>query len=150
MSVGTAFYAVAAIMIAAGVEMVLVGNIVRSALLAADVLAVGQLLVYVSAIMVLMLFALMLTPNQVDLPSGVGRTQPIGALLTALSVASISLGAVLGHAWNIRAVPPNVPTSELFGRLLMGPYVLPFWVASILLTVGFIGAIVIVRGDRRL
>ena len=160
--VAIAFYLVATVIIVSGVGVVLVRNMVRSALLlvlalggvavmyvllSADFLGVGQLLVYVGAIMVLMLFAIMLTPNQVDLPGVATRAQRISALLTAVAVAAICLAVVIGHPWNLRAAPLNLPTAELFGRLLMGPYLLPFWIASILLTVGLIGAIAIARED---
>jgi NADH-quinone oxidoreductase subunit J len=158
--VAIAFYLVAALMVAGGIAMVLQRNMVRSALLlivvlsgvsvmyvvlSADFLAVGQLIVYVGAIMILMLFAIMLTPGQVDLASGSPQAQRISGALTALAVGAISLAVVVGHPWRVRAVPLNLETSERFGALLMSNYILPFWIASILLTVGMIGAIVIAR-----
>ena len=160
--VAIVFYLVAAAMIGGGVAMVFTRNMVRSALwlvvalsgvavmyvlLSADFLAVGQLLVYVGGIVVLMLFAIMLTPQQVDIPSAMPQAQRISAALTALAVFGISLFVVLTHRWNVRAAPLNEPTSERFGVLLMTDYVLPFWIASILLTAGMIGAIVIARED---
>jgi NADH:ubiquinone oxidoreductase subunit 6 (subunit J) len=160
--VAIAFYAVAALVILGGLLMVATRNMVRSVLwlivalggvaaiyvlLSADFLAVAQILVYVGAIMILMLFAIMLTPGQVDLPSSAPQAQRISGFLTALVVGLLSLGVVLSHPWNVRATPPNAPTSEGLGTLMMSTYVLPFEIASLLLTVGMIGAIVIAREE---
>ena len=46
-----------------------------------------------------------------------------------------------------RAVPLNEETATTIGTLLLTTYVLPFWIASVLLTVGLIGAIVIAREE---
>ena len=160
--VAIVFYLVAAAMIVSGAAMVFTRNMVRSALwlvlalggvaamyvlLSADFLAVVQILVYVGAIMILMLFAIMLTPNQVDLPIATPQAQRISAALTALAVFAVSLGVVLTHRWNVRATPLNAPSSEEIGTLMMSTYVLPFEIASLLLTAGMIGAIVIARED---
>ena len=160
--VAIVFYMVAALMVVGGISMVFARNMIRSALLlilvlgsvavlyvvlSADFLAVAQLLVYVGAIAVLMLFALMLTPNQVDLSGGTSEAQKISAALTAIVVAAISIGVVVTHPWNLRTSALNIETADRIGMLLLNTYVLPFWIASILLTVGLIGAIVIARED---
>ena len=160
--VAITFYIVAAVMIAGGLGMVLVRNMVRSALLlvlalggvafmyvllSADFLAVVQILVYVGAIMVLMLFAIMLTPNQVDLPSAAPQAQRITAAVTALAVLAMSVFVVVSHPWRVRSVPLDIPTTEQIGTLMLSTYVLPFEIASLLLTVGLIGAVVIARED---
>ena len=116
-------------------------------LLSADFLAVVQILVYTGAIVILLLFAIMLTPQQVDLPTSSPQAQRITAVLTSLAVLVISLWAMLSHRWSVRADPFNAPTSERLGGLMMSTYVLPFEIASLLLTVGMIGAIVIARED---
>jgi len=160
--VSIVFYAIAALMVVAGISMVVAQHMIRSALLlivvlsgvailymmlSADFLAVAQLLVYVGAIAVLMLFAIMLTPAQVDLSGGSSEAQKISAALTALVVGVIAISVVTTHPWNLRASPLNVETTERIGMLLLNTYVLPFWIASILLTVGLIGAIVIAREE---
>lgn len=156
------FYVVAAFMLFGAVGMVRARNMVRSALLlvitlggvagmyvllSADFLAVVQILVYVGAIMILMLFAIMLTPNQVDIPTASPQAQRITGFLTALVIGLISLGVVLTHPWNVRAVPLDMATSEALGTLMMSTYVLPFEIASLLLTAAMIGAIVIAREE---
>src|SRR5690606_9978250 len=103
-------------------------------LLSADFLAMAQLLIYVGAIMILMLFAIMLTPGQVELPAIAERGQQMWAAFAAVAVGGISLFAVFSQPWNLRPAPLNVPTVESIGQLLFTTYVLPFEIASILLT----------------
>lgn len=156
------FYLTAALMIAGALGMVFVRNMVRSAvflvvtlggvailyvLLAADFLAVVQLLVYVGAITILVLFAIMMTPRQVDIPSSAPSAQKIASALTAIAVGVLSIGVLVSHRWNLRSTPMDEPTSERIGTLLLTSYALPFEIASVLLTVGMIGAIVIARED---
>ena len=160
--VAIVFYATAIAMVVGAIGMVLNRDMIRSAmlliltlggvavmyvLLSADFLAIAQLLVYVGAIMILMLFAIMLTPGQVDLPAGSPQAQRISAALTALAVGALAVGVAVTTPWNVRAIPLNTQTAEQIGNLLLSTYVLPFWIASVLLTVGLIGAIVIARED---
>src|SRR5919206_408881 len=154
--VAIVFYATAIVMVVGAIGMVLNRDMIRSAmllvltlggvavmyvLLSADFLAIAQLLVYVGAIMILMLFAVMLTPGQVDLPAGSPQDQRISAALTALAVGALAVGVVVTTPWNLRSAPLNTQTAEQIGSLLLTTYVLPFWIASVLLTVGLIGAI---------
>jgi NADH:ubiquinone oxidoreductase subunit 6 (subunit J) len=162
------FYIVSIAGIAAGLKMVTEANMVRSALslvlalasvavifllLSADFLAMVQILLYVGAIMILMLFAIMLTPSRpglaepVELPGLADRGQHIAAAAVALAVGVITTAALLAHPWNQRPWPLNAPTTELLGTLMMTNFVLPFEIASVLLTAGLIGAIVIARED---
>ena len=116
-------------------------------LLSADFLAAVQVLVYTGAIVILMLFAIMLTPNQLDLPGGSPQAQRISAALTSLAVGALSIGVMVSHPWNLRPQPLNMETAATIGNLLLTTYVLPFWIASVLLTVGLVGAIVIAREE---
>ena len=160
--VAIVFYVVAITMVVGAVGMVLNRDMIRSAmllvlvlsgvavmyvLLSADFLAIAQLLVYVGAIMILMLFAIMLTPNQLDLPGGSPQAQRISAALISVSVGALSIWAVLYQPWLLRQSPLNEETAATIGTLLLTTYVLPFWIASVLLTVGLIGAIVIAREE---
>src|SRR5207248_3411883 len=73
---------------------VLGGVALMYALLGADFLAVSQLVVYVGAIMVLIIFAIFMTPGQIDVPGLVGRAQQTGALLVSIGVGAISVFVV--------------------------------------------------------
>jgi NADH:ubiquinone oxidoreductase subunit 6 (subunit J) len=156
------FFLAAAGAIFGGLRMVTESDMVRSAmslvvalasvaviylLLSADFLAVVQVIVYVGAIMILMLFAIMLTPGQVELPAVAERGQRLSAGLVAAAVGAIALYSIFSHPWNLRPTPLNVATTEPIGTLLFTTYVLPFEIASLLLTAAMIGAIVIARED---
>jgi NADH-quinone oxidoreductase subunit J len=126
---------------------VLGGVALMYALLGADFLAVAQLVVYVGAIMVLIIFAIFMTPGQIDVPGLVGQGQRIGALLVSLAVGLISVWVVVTTPWHIKDALADIPTAEAIGGLMLTRYVLPFEIASLLLTVALIGAIVIAREE---
>ncbi|MBV9358071.1 MAG: NADH-quinone oxidoreductase subunit J [Chloroflexi bacterium] len=127
---------------------VLAAVAVLYALLGADFLAVAQLVVYVGAIMVLIMFAIFLTPGQVDVPGLVGAAQHAGALIVSAAVLIVSVIVILTTNWNIRPEPLNLSsTADALGGLLLTRYVVPFEIASLLLTVALIGALVIARED---
>jgi NADH-quinone oxidoreductase subunit J len=117
------------------------------AILGADFLAIAQLAVYVGAIMVLIIFAIFMTPGQVDIPGLVGPVQHIGALLVAIAIGAVSVVVVVTTPWQLRNQPLDIPTAEPLGGLMLTRYVLPFEIASLLLTVALIGAIVVARED---
>lgn len=156
-----AFYVFGALAVVGGVCMIFTREMVRSALwlvvslgglaaiyvlLSADFLAVAQVLVYIGAIMILMLFAIMLTPGQVDTPA-LSQTQQVGAAVVALLVFGTSLFVVLSHPWQLRAEPLNVPTAEMLGSVLYSTYALPLLLAAVLLTAAMIGALVIANEE---
>jgi NADH-quinone oxidoreductase subunit J len=126
---------------------VLGGVATMYALLGADFLAVAQLVVYVGAIMVLIIFAIFMTPGQIDVPGLVGRGQRFGAMLVSFAVGAISIWVVVREPWKVRDSLLDIPTAEAIGGLMLTRYVLPFEIASLLLTVALIGAIVIARED---
>jgi NADH:ubiquinone oxidoreductase subunit 6 (subunit J) len=126
---------------------VLGGVAMMYALLGADFLAITQLVVYVGAIMVLIIFAIFMTPGQIDVPGLVGRAQNAGAVLVALGIGIISVFVVITTPWRVRDRLLDIPTAESLGGLMLTRYVLPFELASLLLTVALIGAIVVARED---
>ena len=126
---------------------VLGGVAMMYALLGADFLAVAQLVIYIGAVMVLIIFAIFMTPGQIDVPGLVGTGQRLGALAVALAVGAVSIGVVIATPWRVRDSLLDIPTAESLGGLMLTRYVLPFEIASLLLTVALIGAIVIARED---
>ena len=126
---------------------VLGGVALMYALLGADFLAVSQLVVYVGAIMVLIIFAIFMTPGQIDVPGLVGAGQRVGALVVSLAVGVISVWVVIFTPWHLRDSLLDIPTAESIGGLMLTRYVLPFEIASLLLTVALIGAIVIAKEE---
>jgi NADH:ubiquinone oxidoreductase subunit 6 (subunit J) len=117
-------------------------------ILGADFLAMVEILVYVGAIMVLILFGIMLTPQQVHLPDIGSATRSVAAALVAGAIFVITAAVVVTSQWPRSVVTPmDVPTATIIGQQLFGPYVLPFELASVLLLIAMIGAIVIARED---
>jgi NADH-quinone oxidoreductase subunit J len=88
-----------------------------------------------------------MTPGQTDVPGLVGPAQRFGALLVALAVGIISVWVVIFTPWSTRDSLLDIPTAESLGGLMLTRYVLPFEIASLLLTVALIGAIVIAREE---
>jgi len=117
--------------------------------LSADFLAAMQVLVYVGGITVLILFAVMLTRDVADAT----RTNPImnrpASMLAAAGVLMMSLVMILGSDWPLRDKVEFTPMSDALGRDLLGKYLLPFEVASVLLLGALIGAVIIARREVR-
>jgi NADH:ubiquinone oxidoreductase subunit 6 (subunit J) len=161
--VAGAFYLFSAITIIGALGVVIARRVFHSALLlvmalaavagvfvilGADFLGVVQILVYVGAIMVLILFGIMLTPHEVTLPSLGGRGQVAAGAIIAGVVLGGSMAVAVTNRWpRSSAAPVDVPTTETIGIGLLNAYALPFEVASILLLVAMIGAIVVARED---
>jgi NADH-quinone oxidoreductase subunit J len=114
--------------------------------LALDAQFVGfaQILVYVGAVAILIVFAVLLTrsdapPNQVILSPGWG----VGIVVSAVVFAALGW-AVLNSTGLPREMPPApVATVKNIGDLLMTQYVLPLEVIGLLLTAALIGAVII-------
>src|ERR1700716_397101 len=98
---------------------VLCGVALMYALLGADFLAVAQLVVYVGAVMVLIIFAIFMTPGQIDVPGLVGSGQRIGALFVSVGVGAISVWVVIITPWKKRASLLDIPTAESIGGLML-------------------------------
>jgi NADH-quinone oxidoreductase subunit J len=113
--------------------------------LSADFLAVVQILVYVGAISVLIILAIMLT-RDVHKGSPANRFR-----IPAFFVAALFLGgiiyAMVNTSWQISSASPLAPTTPAIAGLLFGEggFILPVEIAPILLVAAIIGAIVLVR-----
>jgi len=114
--------------------------------LSADFVAVVQVLIYAGAIAVLVLFAIMLTPQAArDNADGVFWAP---ALVLAGSVAT-TIGLIATRTdWAVSDRGPFPQTAADIGEALLDPFVLPFEVASALLVVAMIGAILIVQEEE--
>jgi len=112
-------------------------------LLEAEFLAVVQVLVYVGAVSVLMLFAIMLTPH-ITQPDAAHLTPRwwAAALLAVALFGTAIVPVVLNHVWPVLPATALIGVADL-GRAFVGPYVLHFQAIGVLLTVALIGAIVI-------
>jgi NADH-quinone oxidoreductase subunit J len=114
--------------------------------LTAELVAWVQLLVYVGAVVVLLLFAVMLTRAPIGASKDLDRPAWPAALIGA--GVGVGLTALLADAfrWGVYALPAP-GTAELMGEQIFGSWVLPFEVLSILLLAALVGAIVLSRPD---
>jgi NADH-quinone oxidoreductase subunit J len=154
------FYIFAAITIGSAAIVVLARSLIYSAfallftffgvaglyvLLGADFLAATQLLIYVGGILVLLLFGVMLTHKLYDLDLRSEVTQFLPGVFIAVGLFVVLTVTALRTRWAVGTGRPPAATTAEIGQLFMGPYLLPFEAASILLLVALIGAAMIVR-----
>ena len=163
MSVEAAVFWLAALTVGSAVVVVLARSLIYSAfallftflgvagfylLLGADFLATTQLLIYVGGILVLLLFGdahpQALRPRAA-LRGDPVRPQPGGRGDRRLRPAGYDRDA---HQWAAGDGRAPAPTTSEIGRLFMGPFILPFEAASILLLVALMGAALIVRRKK--
>jgi len=113
--------------------------------LSADFVGVVQVLIYAGAIAVLMIFAVMLTPRAARNNAGNALQLPALALSGLLTAGVIFV--VLQTDWRQASRGSFDATAASIGDALLKPFVLPFEIASVLLVVAMIGAILLVREE---
>lgn len=160
------FYVLAAVAVASALLVITRRNPVHSAIfliitllsvaliflqLHAEFVAAVQIILYVGGIMVLFLFAIMLTNLDVAVRQAPFNRQWLVAGLATLILLGEFAGAI--YLWRGEASLPAQPAAmvqpntELIGRTLYQNYMLPFEVASLLLLVAMVGAVLM--GRRR-
>jgi NADH-quinone oxidoreductase subunit J len=120
-------------------------------LLAAEFVATVQVLVYIGAIIVLMLFGLFLTRAPLGQAQDLDNNQRWLAAVVALLLAGV-LGVTLIKGFRGQHVDPKVigdggSNTAAVGLSIFHDFVIPFEVASILLLAALVGAVVIARRD---
>ena len=160
MALTISFWILAAIMILAALGVVLLRNVFRAALslilcflmvaglyitLSADFLAAVQILVYVGAISVLIILAIMMT-REVQRGSPPNRLQ-FPAFVVTLLFFEVLVLTLINTPWQISSTPPLAPTTASLATLLFGEggFILPVEIAAVLLLSAIIGAIVLAR-----
>jgi NADH-quinone oxidoreductase subunit J len=127
--------------------IVLAGAAAQYILLAAEFVAVTQVLVYIGAVMVLFLFGTMLTRSQIGNEADTDNKSRISAAIVALIMAG-TLGYVLIDTFRDEQLPAGKPmATEDVADAIFGQFSLPFWALSLVLTAAAVGAIVLARRD---
>ena len=129
------------------VTLAMVGGVYL--ILAAEFLAWVQVVIYVGAIVVLLLFSLMLTKAPIGRDALDYQNRAVGAVVSV--VVALGLGSLILQAWPLASTPaaPSAPGgSDVLGSALFNTYVLPFEAVSFLLLAALIGAIVLARRDE--
>lgn len=170
-----AFYVIAVAMVGSSLAVVMLRNIVHAALflavvfgtaagiyvlLNAEFIAIVQVLIYAGAVTILVLFAIMLTQNAMSQTSSPFSGQTwlaalisvalVAGLIFAVGSSPMVVGSDYVSANLVNGINGGGSVARI-GQLLYSPfnysYVLPFEVASVVLLVAIIGAIVIGRED---
>lgn len=115
--------------------------------LAADFVAMVQLLVYVGGILVLTIFAVMLTQGISDVTVSNREVGRAPALIVSALAAAVMLYAVFKTPWHQEAAVNFKPTTYGIGNAFLDTYALPFELASMVLLAALVGAIVISRKE---
>lgn len=157
------FAIIAAIMVIGALRVVTTSNVVHAALwlvvvlagaaaqyvlLAAEFVAITQVLVYIGAVMVLFLFGTMLTRARIGVETDLNNKNwfmgvPVAVLLFA------TLAIALNDGFGDQRLPSDSPviSTQQLSDQIFGPYLLPFWALSFVLLAAVIGAIVLSRRD---
>lgn len=116
--------------------------------LMADFIAAVQIVIYVGGILVLLIFAIMLTQKITTIQISHSSLQRgMGGLVVILIFAGLAR-MVLTSPWYIEKGVELEGTTAGIGRLLMIDYLIPFEVASILLLMALLGAAMLSRRGR--
>ena len=157
-----AFLALAGVMLGAALLVVLGRNIIRSglwmilsfaalagiyALLGATLVAAAQVLIYIGAISVLVLFAIMLTQSKAGPAKLVFHHQAWAAAIAAVMLAVILIVVVLATQWPLAADGPVFVSAQTIAHLLFSNYVLAFEVVSVLLLAAVIGGVFLAKRE---
>lgn len=146
-------------MVGGGLAVVTLRNIIHSAvammicfgslagmyaLLGAPIVAAAQVLIYLGAISVLILFAIMLTQaGDANLPAPFHRQLPIAAVV-ALAIVGMVGWAVVQTDWGLAAEAASAAVGDI-AIALFTDFALPFEIISLLILVAIIGAIYLAR-----
>ena len=160
MGLEIAFWILAIVGIGAALAVVLLRDIFRAALclvlcfltiagiyvtLSADFLAAVQVLIYVGAIGVLIILAIMLT-REVQRGSLSNKLRIPAFVVAILFLGAVSF-AMINTPWQLAGVAPLEPTTPALAGKLFGEegFILPVEIAAVLLLAAILGAIVLVR-----
>ncbi len=156
------FGIIAAFMIISAINVVRSNNVVHAALslvgvmagaaaqyllLAAEFVAVTQVLVYIGAVMILFLFGVMLTRARVGKETDLNnKSWAIGIPVALLMFGIMAYVLIKGFGDDHLEPTAQVSTAELSDNIF-GPFLLPFEALSFVLLAAVIGAIVLARKD---
>jgi NADH-quinone oxidoreductase subunit J len=157
------FGIIAAVMIIGALKVVTSKNVVHAALslvlvlggaaaqyllLAAEFVAVTQVLVYVGAVMVLFLFGVMLTRAKLGQEGDLNNSHALLGVPVALLMLGVMSWVLIDGFEDTKLPQDGDPVSvQAVSDSIFKPYLLPFWALSFVLLAAVIGAIVLARKD---
>ena len=160
-----AFFLISTSAVLGGLGVILETNIVRAGFslvfcfsaiagtyftLRAPFVGASQILIYAVAITLVIVFALMLTSLKYDMSKIKGeREKNIFSAIISLGIFIVFSSCLTGNKWIETESPVCPKNTEVIGLKLLGSYILPFELISVLLLVALIGAVVIAKKDKR-
>ncbi len=163
-AVSFVFYLIAGLTVAGGLASMTLKNTVHCALaltvafaglalmflqLDAQFAGFAQILVYIGAVAILVVFAILLTRSSETQAGSIFSKSWLAGLAIAAAVFAVLGWAVLTTAPMLpRAAPAPVVTVQQIGTALMGRYVLPLEIVALLLTAALIGAVIVAMHDK--
>jgi NADH:ubiquinone oxidoreductase subunit 6 (subunit J) len=161
-----AFYLLSSTMIFSAAGVVLVRDVIRSAFLLAlsflcmgglyvtlhaDFLAAAQILIYAGAVSILFVFGIMLTrKGGKGFPEYSVDFKFFAFIFVFLGVLVLMGQAIFRGQWRIEGstTPADINTVARIGELFFNQYIIPFEIASVILLMALIGAVVIAKKDE--
>ena len=157
------FGIIAAVMIVAAISVVTNRNVVHAALslvivmagaaaqyilLAAEFVAVTQVLVYIGAVMVLFLFGVMLTRARLGHEADLNNKNfAIGIPVALIMLGVMAWALIDGYRGEKLPSDAQPVSTQALSDSIFAPYLVPFWALSFLLLIAVVGAIVLARKD---
>ena len=133
--------------------VVLAGAAAQYVLLAAEFVAITQVMVYIGAVMVLFLFGVMLTRARLGKDVDLDNRNRLVGVPVALLLLGIMVYSLV-DAFGSDRIPNTsgtdaaaVNSTAAISDLIFSPYLLPFWALSFVLLAAVVGAIVLARKD---
>jgi NADH:ubiquinone oxidoreductase subunit 6 (subunit J) len=155
------FWMLAAVMLGSGLLVVTMRDIIRCGLamivcfgalagiyviLGAPLIAAAQVIVYIGAISVLILFAIMLTQTKAAPSRLVFQTQAVPAAISAIVIAVVLALAVGATDWD--EVPERIRlATNALSQVLFNDFVLAFEIVSVLLLAAVIGGVFLAKRE---
>ena len=155
------FWILACLLVLSGLLVVTMRDIIRCGLamivcfgtlagiyviLGATLIAAAQVIVYIGAISVLILFAIMLTQTK-DAPTRlVFQTQAVPAAIASIVIGLVVVLAIAATDWNEAARRVHIATDTL-ADVLFNQFVLPFEIVSVLLLAAVIGGVYLAKRE---
>jgi len=160
------FYIVAGLTIGSAIAAMSLRNIVHCALLLtitfaglallylqlnAQFIALAQILIYIGAVAILIVFAILLTRGSDAAPASTRPLRGIACGVVIAIAAFATLARAIGSSAAIRQTSPAAQTATVrqIGQELMKNYIVPLEIVALLLTAALIGAAVIALQERR-
>jgi NADH-quinone oxidoreductase subunit J len=155
------FWILAAVMLGAGFLVVTMRDIIRCGLamivcfgalagiyvlMGAPLIGAAQVIVYIGAISVLILFAIMLTQTKAAPSRLVFQTQAVPAAISSIVIAIVIALAIGATDWG--EVPERIRVAtDAMSQVLFNDFVLPFEIVSVLLLAAVIGGVFLAKRE---